>query len=164
MKEAITDLIPTGTTSYKSGGKTFGQAMTFIREKRGLSSSEVAEKIGISECFLLDLESDKRYPPAGVLYKTIYKVYGEGDENAQIMLDNIAGMARLDIEPDTIEFLRRNWYARHIVNLMMQVDVQPFGCGGEELLCASVRDTIYKIAQLKGIKIEVSDKELDFDD
>jgi ribosome-binding protein aMBF1 (putative translation factor) len=48
---------------------SFGSRLRDLRFNKGLSQTELINKVGISKGYLSDLENDKRTPGADVLYK-----------------------------------------------------------------------------------------------
>jgi transcriptional regulator with XRE-family HTH domain len=153
MQEQRTNKYESGVKPFVAGGKTFGGYIAMRREMRAVSVTEAAKRIGISGEYLTELETDVRYPPTGALYKKIVEFYSSGDPEIQSAFSEICGPSRKEIPEDTVEFLRRNWYARYILDLMRQIDLDPTFDTTSEEQSTVIRDAILAVAENKGIKI-----------
>lgn len=164
-KQQKTELYQDSGRVYRYNRMSFGEYLRKSREYFNRTDKQVADLLGISLKFYLDLENDKRYPPTGELYKRICKVCDiteSSDDEFALSASDFAGLQREGISLDTIEFLRRNWFARYVVNLLEQADNDGKAFLDEEDLCSVIRDSIYKISENKGVKIQLP--EIDGDD
>jgi len=157
--EKKSDLRPKGSKVYEKGGWTFGQFLQHSRNSCRRTEQETADLLGISLDYYKDLESDRRYPPTGKLYKKIVKECRiveqtvpdpDGDDMSVVEATDFGGLCRDDISPDTTEFLRRNWFARLVVDIMEQANIDLMT---EQDECHEIQETIYKIAKRKKITI-----------
>jgi transcriptional regulator with XRE-family HTH domain len=162
MKEQKTELMPeTSRYHRKQGIQTFGEIIATFRDTAKLAPEQAAEKLGISPEYLSDLETDRRYPPTGGLYERFKEVYADCGEPAQpdgnfcdaeYILDEVTGRNRKDISLDEEEFLRRNWFARYVLNLLFQIDVK-YEDSDEDEEFMKIQTSLYKLAEHNGITI-----------
>lgn len=101
-------------------GMTFGKMMKEIRERRNISLRSASGEIGISPAYLSDIENDRRYPPVGEVLDRMLSVYKVSPEDEYEIMDLI-GIARKELAPDMVEFLRGSEFAREIVRKLMGV-------------------------------------------
>jgi len=155
MKEERTSIYPKGSAPYESSGLTFGKFLKAARIAQKLSQKEVADKLGISSSYYKDLEEDRRYPPAGELFSKIEEVFCQEDSELENQLAEIAGIIREEVPPDNVEFLRRNSFARHMVDLMRQVDINAIEDNAEGKACNTMQSLLRMIASLKDVKLKL---------
>lgn len=109
-----------GDVIANSQGMTFGKMMKDIRESRSKSLRSASGEIGISPAYLSDIENDRRYPPVGEVLDKMLSVYKVSPEDEYEIMDLI-GIARKELAPDMVEFLRGSEFAREIVRKLMAV-------------------------------------------
>ncbi len=109
-----------GDMIANSQGMTFGKMMKEIRERRSISLRRASSEIGISPAYLSDIENDRRYPPVGEVLDKMLSVYKVSPEDEYEIMD-LVGIARKELAPDMVEFLRGSEFAREIVRKLMAV-------------------------------------------
>lgn len=109
-----------GDMIANSQGMTFGKMMKEIRERRSISLRRASSEIGISPAYLSDIEHDRRYPPVGEVLDKMLSVYKVIPEDEYEIMD-LVGIARKELAPDMVEFLRGSEFAREIVRKLMAV-------------------------------------------
>lgn len=109
-----------GDVIANSKGMTFGKMMKGIRERRSISLRSASGEIGISPAYLSDIENDRRYPPVGEVLDKMLSVYKVSSEVEYEIMDLI-GIARKELAPDMVEFLRESEFAREIVRKLMVI-------------------------------------------
>jgi hypothetical protein len=152
MDETKMPLIPNGKTPCARNGQTLGELMKLFRGGYD-TIAEYAKTIGVSAEYLSDVENDKRYPPTGGVWRKLVQTYSKMPEQ-EFGLFDCGGMSRIEVRPEVSEFLRRNIYARILVERLMQTDFNPLDNSGIEDAYIEMDACIDKIAKIVGVKLK----------
>ncbi|MCI2205139.1 MAG: helix-turn-helix domain-containing protein [Oscillospiraceae bacterium] len=103
------------------GNKSFGELLTFFREKKDVTLRELARGIGVSAPFLSDVEKGRR---AALTAERIEKVVVvlHLDEEEATALYNAAGKQKNSIPPDLPEYIMEHEYVSAALRTARDLD------------------------------------------
>lgn len=103
------------------GNKSFGELLTFFREKKDVTLRELARGIGVSAPFLSDVEKGRR---AALTAERIEKVVVvlHLDEEEATALYNAAGKQKNSIPPDLPKYIMEHEYVSAALRTARDLD------------------------------------------
>ena len=104
-----------------NGERTFGELLTYLREKKDVTLRELARGIGVSAPFLSDVEKGRR---SALTAERIEKVVAvlHLDEDEKTALYNAAGKQKKSIPPDLPDYIMGHEYVSAALRTARDLD------------------------------------------
>ncbi|MCH4183796.1 MAG: helix-turn-helix domain-containing protein [Prevotella sp.] len=103
------------------GNKSFGELLTFFREKNDVTLRELARGIGVSAPFLSDVEKGRRAALTAERIEKVVVVLHLNEEEATTLY-NAAGKQKNSIPPDLPDYIMEHEYVSAALRTARDLD------------------------------------------